>query len=66
MVDIINAAWFFKASTGITVIDSSGLSQATRNAKERLNNLTLKAIEFSDISERGVRYVALGDGDFTK
>ncbi len=50
MVDIINAAWFYKLSSAESILDSNrSFNEDSYVWRDRLNNLTLKAIEYSDI-----------------
>jgi hypothetical protein len=51
LVQIINAAWFHKVSWEHTdFLTDDKTSEAWRTTRNRLNNLTLKAIEFSDLA----------------
>jgi hypothetical protein len=50
LVEIINAAWFYKISWGNDIFDNNGvLNKDIFKLRDRMNRLTLKAIEYSDI-----------------
>jgi hypothetical protein len=50
MVEIINAAWFYKVSCTESILkNDQSFNEDSYVWRNRLNNLTLKAIEYSDI-----------------
>ena len=51
-VEIINASWFFRIAKEVVLIDKEGhFNKGEILAKERMNRLTRKAIEYAEISE---------------
>ena len=53
MVEIINAAWFYRLSWADTIIDANGKVQLDVHEKRsRMNRLTLKALEFAFVQEK--------------
>lgn len=52
IVEIINAAWFHKISWEDCIFDKDGLfNKDICNKRDRMNRLTLKAIEYADIEK---------------
>ncbi len=52
LVEIINAAWFYKISCHESILDGDKKFRGNSYVwRDRLNNLTLKAIEYSDIEQ---------------
>lgn len=50
LVEIINAAWFYRISWGNDIFANDGtLDKDILKLRNRMNRLTLKAIEFADI-----------------
>lgn len=61
MVDIINAAWFYKLSCTESILNEDrSFNEGSYVWRDRLNNLTFKAIEYADI-ERD--YSEMVDGE---
>ena len=52
MVEIINASWFYKISCTESILkQNKSFNENSYAWRDRLNNLTLKAIEYSDIEK---------------